>query len=156
LISQIKRIEYYRKLISERTVPKISVKELPKRNFYNKLGYLPLKFLSVLKMSGVLKPGQRVFFILDEYDQCEFAGRRQFAYAINSFVKDIARGSFPDIPEVSVKIGSRNSGFVTPHKVLGGNAMIEEDRDYKKIDLSILRKNNTLFSGLLKILQTDV
>lgn len=142
------RLKLYQKLIKERTSPKIGVNELPGSSFYSELGYLPIKLVGSLRYSGVLTNDQRVFFILDEYDQCELSGRTDFALSINSFVKSAARGFTPNL---FVKVGTRPHGGHNK-TVLGGNAKIEDGRDYREINLTILRlkEKRTLFSNLVQ------
>jgi len=128
------RLKSYQKIIKERTKPTIEKSELPGSFFYSEVGYLPIKLVNSLRNSGVLEPGQRIFFLLDEYDQCELAERRDFARAINSFVKTAARGFTSNI---FVKVGTRPHGF-HDKTVLGGKGKIEDGRDYREIDLTIL------------------
>jgi len=142
----IERVSLYQRMINERLEPRIQQDELPSSHFYREIGYLPLKLLRQLRVRGAISPLQRVLFILDEYDQCELAGRPEFAYSINSFVKTTARGS---IPNVYVKIGTRPHGFHN-NSVLGGQSKIEDGRDYNGIDLfSVLRKKRKVFSQLV-------
>jgi len=130
------RLKSYQKIIKERTKPTIEKSELPGSFFYSEVGYLPIKLVNSLRNSGVLEPGQRIFFLLDEYDQCELAERRDFARAINSFVKTTARGFTSNI---FVKVGTRSHGFHDENRtVLGGKGEIENKRDYREIDLTKL------------------
>lgn len=145
-----KRLTLYQKIIKERTKPTIEKSELPESFFYSEVGYLPIKLVNSLKNSGVLEPNQRIFFLLDEYDQCELAGRGEFAHAINSFVKTTARGFTSDI---YVKIGTRPHGF-HDKAVSGGKGKIEDGRDYREINLTILMRWD--YRTLFKELVTDI
>lgn len=144
------RLKLYQKIIKERTKFPIDKSELPGSFFYSEVGYLPIKLVNSLRNSGALGLKQRIFFLLDEYDQCELAGRREFAQAINSFVKTTARGFTSNI---FVKIGTRPHGF-HDKTVLGGKGKIEDGRDYKEINLANLRLWD--YRTLFKELVTDI
>jgi hypothetical protein len=144
------RLKLYQKIIKERTKFPIDKSELPGSFFYSEVGYLPIKLVNSLRNSGALEPNQRIFFLLDEYDQCELAERREFAQAINSFVKTTARGFTSNI---FVKIGTRPHGF-HDKTVWGGKGKIEDGRDYKEINLTILMRWD--YRTLFKELVTDI
>jgi len=142
-----KRLRGYQQLIKERAKPIIEMDELPTSNFFREIGYLPLKLISELKKYEVIDQDQKIFFILDEYDQCVLADRREFAKAINSFVKTTARGN---LQNVFIKIGSRPNGFYNKN-VFGSDALIEDGRDYQRIDLMmLLRTQKKVFSSLIQ------
>lgn len=142
------RLRHYRRMIKERTKPSIDMSEIPNSYFFRDIGYLVIRFMETLRKYQVIGPKQQVFVILDEYDQCVAGGRPEFARSINSFIKTIARGP---VSYFAVKVGSRPHGF-HDKRILGGNARIEDGRDYNKIDLSILRENRNrkVFSDLIK------
>ena len=147
LIWADKRLSSYQQMINERTEPTIDMSELPSSNFYRKVGYLTMKLINQLRQHKVIESDQNILFILDEYDQCVLANRPEFAQAINAFVKSTARGS---VKNVSIKIGSRPQGF-HDKSVSDSDALIEDGRDYKTINLmSLLRSRRRVFSGLIK------
>jgi hypothetical protein len=140
-----KRLQKFQKLTHERIKPKINKNEIPSPLF-KEVGALPIQLVHSLKMKHVLRPEQKVFFILDEYDQCYSAKKLSFGRKINDFVKSAARGP---VKEVYLKIGTRPYGFYEK-RVYGGDAKIEEGRDYKEINLpEIFRKRDKVFSNLI-------
>lgn len=150
MIRVTERLKLYQKIIKERTKPTIDRSELPGSFFYSEVGYLPIKLVNSLRNSGALEPNQRIFLLLDEYDQCELAGRGKFTHAINAFVKTTARGFTSDI---YVKIGTRPHGF-HDKTVSGGKGKIEDGRDYREINLTNLMRWD--HRALFKELVTDI
>ena len=137
----------YQKMIKERNEPRISEEEINHGPFFKDIGYLPTRFVSFLRAHDVISANQKVLFIIDEYDQCEYSGKRFLAKAINSFVKITARGPLSNI---FVKVGTRPHGFYEKG-VLEGVAKIEDGRDYREINLKVLReqKRSAAFSELI-------
>ena len=96
--------------------------------------------ISLLKASGIIQPNVPVFIHVDQYEELANISPRE----INSpdYRRVINRAFARRDPTVSYRIGTRGHAWRNHGYILGTEAKLEEERDYKFIDLDgILRRH---------------
>lgn len=113
---------------------------------FRSMGYPVIKLVQEFKDKNVIGVGQKVYFIIDEYDYCMESNKHKFAKAFNSFIGEAVRSA---VPNLNIKIGTRPNAM-KDLKTLE-NTGLKMGREFYSIKLDdVFRRRRKIYNELLR------
>lgn len=93
--------------------------------------------IRLLKRASIVKPNTHLFVYIDQYEELANL-KRANAAQVDDFRKLINKALAQRDPNVSYRIGARSHAWTQGTEIFGSIGRVEEERDYKLIDLDAL------------------
>lgn len=95
---------------------------------------------SLLKMAGILAADTSVFVDVDQYEELGNIRTAPRGRESVDYRAVVNRAMARRDPRVSYRVGSRQHSWRSHSKIMGSDGKLEEERDYKFVDLDLLLK----------------
>jgi len=96
----------------------------------------------LMRKTGVIQKSTNVFVDIDQYEELGNIRVAQHPLGTIDYRSVVNRAISRRDPRVSYRIGSRRHSWRNHSKILGSDGKLEEERDYKFVDLDILLKRS--------------
>jgi len=114
-----------------------------------------LQCAGVLQANGFVDNGTNIFVNVDQYEELGNISSRNKDNAAD-YRAVINRALASRDPRVSYRIGTRGHAWKRHSLIMGTDAKLEEERDYKYVDLDLLLKRGENVSGVFSKFAADV
>ena len=112
--------------------------------------------IRMLKRESVVKSSVHLFIYIDQYEELANL-KRSDSSEVDNFRKLINKALARRDPNVSYRIGARSHAWAQGTEIFGSRGRVEEERDYKLIDLdSLLKRPENRKSWIFPAFAADV